>query len=210
MSNEPDTAKIIAGAIYCVVLIAGSYGYHNWQAARQAIAELSDDDRAKLAHIADLKAAVTSKRGATAVLSDDEAVLKSCLAAGNSNDRAAASCFWTEKTRIASAAKERQLSEFAAEKEKAAAQAAAATAAKLREQYNADRQGDQVRGTSVPTSAAIAMSPAQQPENQSSFRSGGRALEHLVSIPRARPSGPTVPSRMTRNGTFVPARQLDY
>jgi hypothetical protein len=217
MSEQPDIAKILAGAVYCVAVVVGSYSYHSWQAARQAEAALSAEDRTKRAYVADLAASVKKKLKATdasaADLTVDETLFNSCLLVSKADERAAPGCFWTEKDRIAIATKERQAREFAAEKEKVAALAAAASAEKVREQYEAETRAEQqARGSALPTSATATIprdgqSPARVEVPHVEPRP---SLPHLVSVPRARPTGPVVPSRMTRNGAFIPSRQLDY
>jgi hypothetical protein len=215
MSEQSDIAKILAGAAYCVAVIVASFSYHSWQAARQADATLTAEDRAKLAHVADLATSVKKKikigSTAPAELSDDEMLFKTCLSAAKGDERAVPGCFWTEKARIAVVAKERQAREFAAEKEKAAAVAAAASAEKAREQYEADARNEpHVRGTGLPTSSTVTISTPSQSIVRIPTQQTAAPLDHLVSVPRARPSGPVVPSRMTRNGAFIPSRQLDY
>jgi hypothetical protein len=217
MSDQPDIAKILAGAVYCVALVVGSYSYHSWQAARQAEAALSAEDRTKRAYTADLAASVKKKLKTTGVstadLSADETVFNACLQVSKADERAAPGCFWTEKDRLATAAKERQAREFAAEKDKVAALAAAASAEKVREQYEAEARAEQLaRGSAQPTSATATI-PREGSSNARAevpHVEPRPSLPHLVSVPRARPTGPVVPSRMTRNGAFIPSRQLDY
>jgi hypothetical protein len=212
--------KLIAVAGYCAVVLAASYAYH---ASREA--PLSPEDEAKVAVVTTLATATRQKLAVAGVLSEQEALIDACFKAGAKGDVIVAACYWDAKNRFEAEQAERVKLEFAAQKEKAAALAAAATAAKILEDYQQDikvERSASVVALSEPTTGSRAR--ADVSAGTTSDEGRGRSIIQLSQVPgrpyrptvptilepvyAPKPTGPVIPGRLTRNGAWVPGRQM--